>query len=42
MVSTKKPSTDPQLHTVALEGLFEITVSLNMHAMNFENSGKIA
>jgi hypothetical protein len=35
-VSIDNPSSDPPLHTVALEGHSEIMVSLNMDEMNFK------
>jgi hypothetical protein len=41
-VSTSKPPTDPLLHITALEGHFEITVSLNVHALNLKRFGERA
>jgi hypothetical protein len=34
------PSVDPPLHITALEGYFEITVSLDTHAMSSKISGE--
>ena len=36
MTSTVKPSTNPLLHVIILEGHYEINSSLNTHAMDLK------
>jgi hypothetical protein len=41
-VSTANPSIDLLLHITALEGHFDVTISLNMVVVNSESSQKTA
>jgi hypothetical protein len=38
MISTENPSVDLHVYIMALKGYCEITVSLDIHAMNLKNS----
>jgi hypothetical protein len=41
-ISTANPSIDLPLHITALEGHFDVTISLNMVVLNSESSEKTA
>jgi hypothetical protein len=41
MVATDNPLFTLFLHVIAIEGYYKITVSLNIHVMNFRSSQEI-